>query len=94
MQLGRFGTRAINKELTAPEEGFSTIGVLEALLRLGMIRPWAPEASAVLIKAPKLCGSSIPSHKMTKGCSPLFFAKSNISDTWAYLIGLVIATTP
>ena len=63
-------TRATGSQLAAPAEVLNTVAFREALLRLGMITPSAPAASAVLIMAPRLCGSSISSHIIIKGLVP------------------------
>ena len=49
-----------------------TVAFREALRLFGMITPSAPEVSAVLIIAPRLCGSSISSQIIMNGLVPLF----------------------
>ena len=45
----------------APAEDFTTVGVMPQERRLGIISPCAPAHSARRIRAPMLCGSSMPS---------------------------------
>ena len=53
----------------------------EQALLFGIIIPCTPAVSAVLIIAPKLCGSSIPSNINMNGVSFLCFASFRISET-------------
>ena len=67
----------------APAEDLATVAVSPLALCLGIITPCAPARLAVLIMAPRLCGSSIPSRIIINGGSPLAFAASRISETYA-----------
>ena len=61
---------------TAPADALATIGVICTDLLFGIITPWAPTASAVLIIVPKLCGSVISSNIMKNISSFVAFAFS------------------
>ena len=60
----------------------------------GMITPCAPARFAVLIIAPRLCGSSILSRIRIKGSSPRSSASASISSTVEYSYAAAYATTP
>ena len=64
-------------------EVLNTVALRDALLLLGMITPSAPAASAVLIIAPRLCGSAISSQMMMNGGLPFCRETSSISSTVA-----------
>ena len=66
---------------SAPALVLPTMPVSEAFRRSGMIMPWAPPASAERMMAPRLCGSSMPSHRRMKGASPRASAAAKISST-------------
>ncbi len=51
----------------APADVFETTGVRPTALLFGIMIPWAPTASAVLIIEPKLCGSLISSNIIKNG---------------------------
>ena len=74
-------TRATFMKLVAPADVFTTVLFTAAALLLGMIIPWTPAVSAVLIIEPKLCGSSIPSNININAFSFLDFASFKISST-------------
>lgn len=59
----------------APDEAFTATGVTDADLLFCMTTPSNPAASAVLIMAPRLCGSSILSN-----ITSLFAPESIISS--------------
>ena len=82
--LARLVTLATGTNSTAPAEVLLTIAERPTARLLGIITPCAPQASAVLIIAPKLCGSVISSQIMMNGSSPFFLAISRISDTSQY----------
>ena len=73
-------TLAILTCSTAPLATLYTVLFTEHALLFGIIIPWTPAVSAVLIIAPKLCGSSIPSSINIKGASFLDFASFKISS--------------
>ncbi len=61
---------------------------------LECITPCAPARFAVLIIAPRLCGSSILSRIRIKGSSPRSSASASISSTVEYSYAAAYATTP
>ena len=65
---------------TAPAEAFATTEVIWTDLLFGMITPWAPTASAVLIIVPRLWGSVISSKIIKNGSSPFLLAIYNNSS--------------
>ena len=74
-------TLAIFIYCTAPADTLLTVLLTDAALLLGIIIPCTPAVSAVLIIAPKLCGSSIPSKIKINGGSFFVLAFSKISST-------------
>ena len=60
-------TLTIGTYSVAPADVFATTSVTATALLFGIITPWHPAHSALLIKAPKLCGSSISSAISMKG---------------------------
>ena len=89
-----FVTLAIFMCSTAPAEALFTVAFTKAALLFGIMIPWTPAVSAVLIIEPKLCGSSIPSKINTNGSSFLFLASFKISSISQYSKGGTIAITP
>ena len=79
---------------TAPQATLLTVLFTDAALLLGMIIPCTPAVSAVLIIAPKLWVSSIPSNIKTNGFSSFSSAYSKISSISQYSNGGTTAITP
>ena len=77
----RFVTFATGVYSSAPADVFITTLLTPALSCLGIITPCAPTQFAVLIIAPRLCGSVILSQMITNGLSPFSSAFSRMSFT-------------
>ena len=90
----RFDTLAMFTQAAAPAEVLKTVGLTVALRLFGMITPSAPDASAVRIIAPRLCGSCISSHIIMNGGLPLLSALASISSTVQYVTAERQAATP
>ena len=80
--------------MIAPADVFATVGVRPTALRFGMIIPCAPAWFAVLMIAPRLCGSSMPSRIIINAGSPFLSAFASISSTSAYSYAAETAMTP
>ena len=74
-----FSFNRFDAENPAPADALLTIAVSPALLRFGMITPWAPAHSAERMIAPRLWLSVISSQTITNGSSPSAAARSRIS---------------
>ena len=72
----RFPTLAISVWAAAPADVLKTTAFTPTARFFGMITPCAPTAFAVLMIAPRLCGSVISSHIMMNGFWFFFFIPS------------------
>src|ERR1041384_5489188 len=76
----RLVTRATGKCSTAPADVLATASVMCAARRSGTMTALAPPHSAVLMTAPRLCGSSTPSSRMKIVFDEMLLNKSSASE--------------
>ena len=108
MALVRFTTRATGICAAAPADTFHAAAVTEAERRSGRITPFAPNAAAERITAPRFCGSVTPSSAMNNGRAAMraeaefaasialafLSARSTRSCSEEYSNGCTLSTTP